>query len=154
LAKLEDVEVRRSVVTQILKDVYDRQQKTFMETELMAKYLYVLEEAQTVMSTYAIRKGFLQDYFSTCRNYHTSNIAICQRLSEISPKIREKIPNCAFGFTRGSNNLRHIRDITDKTTREQVKKLGEYKFILFANSKKYKVKANIEAKWHIEDVLT
>lgn len=95
----------------------------------------IVEEANTIVSSYAIRKGFLRDFIAFSRNYNIRNIFVMQRLADSSPKLTERIPNMAFGLMVGANDKRRIRDILPKRHRKESEIEKPFEFKLCFNNK-------------------
>lgn len=113
-------DARLMFITRIISQDFKRQQreyKTFKgHLEQMKQYVYIVEEANTILSSYSIKKGFWRDFVAFARNYKMSGIYVMQRLADSSPKIIERIPNMAICQTIGINEKRRIKAILPEGT--------------------------------------
>lgn len=126
---------------EFIKNVFEkdleRQKRLFDKFEgdktKLPKIIYIVEEANTILSTYSIREGFFKDFVAFSRNFNIASIYVMQRLSDSSPKVIERIPNIAIGKTVGSNDLRRIKDIIPKKHSKTANFSKKWYFNLFFN---------------------
>lgn len=115
--KMDSEEERRRFLEKVLK--YDLECQKALHDEAKgdsSKYrvIYnIIEESNTILSTYAIKKGFFRDFVAFSRNFNIRNVYIMQRLADSSTKVTERIPNLAIGQTIGANDKRRIKAIIE-----------------------------------------
>ena len=125
---------RIQFITKVFKAQFIRQRRLFDEyagdLDRFSMVINIIEEANTILSTYSIRKGFLRDFIAFSRNFNIVNIFVMQRLADSSPKVTERIPNLVFGLVNGSNDKRRIKEIIPKHDRKKVDLTEKYHFYL------------------------
>ena len=150
---LENAEERAEVIKILTKTSFNfrlRAYKTlnnFEEFEKFCSILSVVEEANTILNTATV-KDFWVDYLAMGRNYKMTSIFVMQRMADSSTKAIERIPNFAFGMTKGANDLLKIKGMVEdykvwKTLRQKnmtPNKLDPYEFLMFIGDKIFKFK--------------
>ena len=105
--------------------------------------LYLIEEAQNIIGTYALMKDvgkFWLKMVSEGRNMGVNFIFIGQRAGDISPKAVERSQNYLIGRTLGDNNKRKVRSIAGKDVMERAEKLKVGEFIFYNGINTYFVR--------------
>lgn len=137
-----DKEERLRLTKLVAETVFKSQQRycraswTSQKWEHKERFVFILEEANTLFTTKSINKGFWLDFIAFARNYNISGVYILQRLSDSSTKIVERIPNFIIGQTRGFNDkLRIKRMLPDKETRTIFEHLNKHEFLCILGNK-------------------
>lgn len=137
---------RRTFIQRILEHDLERQKELFWvnkgKIDAEDRVIYIVEEANTILSTYSIREGFFKDFVAYGRNFGCIGIYIMQRLADSSPKVIERIPNLAIGKTVGSNDRRRIKDIMPKELLKGRLLNKEHHFELFFNGEAQSVEVD------------
>jgi DNA helicase HerA-like ATPase len=121
-------------------------QRAFKKEDLMNSWiLWVIEEAQNILGSYALNgttgKGWLK-IISECRNFNINFLFVAQRLSDVSTKAVERCDSYFFGRSIGDNDRKKIERICGKSSgvSEIVPRLQIGEFIYWNGTQAYKLR--------------
>lgn len=141
---LDNVDEINDLMKQIISIDYHNQTRMKLLTgQVMTNILYVVEEAQIVLSSASLRRRENQIWLrciSTGRNIGQSFLFIGQRLSDISTMAIERCSGFLFGKMLGANDLRKLRSITDKKLSWLVRSLAVGEFYYYSDGQSSFVK--------------
>ncbi len=114
-----------------------QEEKRINSGNLVNWVVYVIEEAQNVIGTYALsgKNSFWLKFVSECRNFNMTFLMITQRLADVSPKAIERCHGYLISKMTGDNDLKKLEKITGKEIVERVKRLDIGQHIYFNGEK-------------------
>ena len=127
---------RRNAISEIVMNDFIKMQKLKRKHEgkIPFKNIYVIEEMQNVLGTYAMNgnKGrFWLTVVSECGNFGQVIMGIGQRFADISTKIVDRTRYYLIGGTSGERDLVKIKGIGGKSLSDKVRTLKRGEFIFW-----------------------
>lgn len=156
ILRFKTTEERLDVMERIVSYEYEAQQELYDNLKrretLKKRFIYIIEEANTIFTTFTINKGFWLDFVAIARNYKTVGIYIMQRLSDSSTKVIERIPNFIFGKTKGQNDKRKIKAmLSSKEERNDFENLKENDFLCVIGNEAFILARSKEEAERVEE---
>jgi len=131
-----DPSIRQLIESELAYISYDEQkQRKITQQGLVNNWVfYIIEEAQNIIGTYALKKDIGKDWLSMVsdgRNFGLTFGFIGQRAADISPEAVERCQSYLIGTLVGDNNKKKVRAISNKEVMENCTRLGRGEFIFW-----------------------